>query len=232
MNTLVKNYIDVPVRARYVGICPEEYSHMMCMGASVPTFQLTCKDQKLDYEFISNFDWNTLGRDMFPVWSFGQFTDTRYRFWIVYGLQMNEKNCIAGSGAWKIMLNIKFDNVCQQYQRILDSQGWVDNDLFVHRNQSEFKPSGAEIKCKRLDTSERVVLFYHDTQCKKTIYVNGYPCASPTPPYLRRFALDDSKVSFLRDPNGAQNPTGYVKRIRMWGRELEAGEVSGSVRDI
>jgi hypothetical protein len=64
MNTLVKNYIDVPVLARYVGIFPEEYSHMMCMRAGVLTFEVTCKDQKLDYKFISNFDWTTLGRDM------------------------------------------------------------------------------------------------------------------------------------------------------------------------
>jgi hypothetical protein len=227
MYTVVKNYFDNPVRGRFVRIFPQEYSHIMCMRAGVLVCQEKCKGQQLDYEFLGNFDSTTDGPDLYPTWGFGQLTDSGYRFYGGYGLQLNEQNCIDGKSAWTILIKVKFDGVYTTWQRILGSKGWGDYGLFLNLDKLAIQPSGAELRCKTLlqpDTWYKLVLSRSAKGLLK-LYVDGYPCAWGSPPYLEGFALAENDVRFFKDEAGL-NGQGYVNRIRMWGKQLDDGDVA------
>ena len=226
-HTLVKNFFDVPVRGRFVRIFPQEYSHLMCMRAGVLVCQKKCRGQQLDYEFLGNADSTTDGPDMYPTWGWGQFTDQGYRFWSGRGLQLDEQNCIDGRGAWTILMKVKFDHVHVKWQRILGSKEWADYGLFLHRDKLEMFPSGAELKCKTLLQRNNWYKLALSRSAKGLVklYVDGYPCDSGSPPYLEGFALTANDVRFFHD-HGNSNANGYVRRIRMWGKQLDDGEVA------
>jgi len=226
-NSLVKNYFDVPVRGRFVRIFPEEYYRYKCMRAGVLVCEKKCQGDQLDFELLGNFDSETDGPDMYPTWGWGRFTDLGYHFWGGRGLELNEETCFDGKGAWTIMIDARFDNVHQKHQRILNSKGWGDYGLYLHRDKFEMLPGGAGLKCKTLLQRNT---WYHFVMSRSAkgyvkIYVDGYPCAEGAPPYLEGFALDKSSVSFFKD-DGGENPAGYVKHIRLWGKQLGDGEVA------
>ena len=225
--SLVKNYFDVPVRGRFVRIFPEEYYAYMCIRAGILVCEKKCQGKQLDYELIGNLDSETDGPDLFPTWGWGKFTDLGYEFSKGFGLELNEKTCFDGKGAWTILIDARFDSVAPKYQRILGSKGWGDYGLYLHNDKFEISPGGAGLQCTTLLDRNT---FYNFAISRSAdgfvkLYVDGYPCASGAPPYLEGFALDESSVSFFKD-DGIENPAGFVKHIRVWGTQLEDSQVA------
>ena len=225
--TLVKNFFDVPVRGRFIRVFPEEYHHRMCMRVGALVCEESCAHKQLDYEFLGNLDSTTEGPDMFPSWGWGRFTRSGYRFWGGRGLFLDEAHCMSAKGAYTILVDTKFDNVHHKYQRILNSKGWGDSGLYLHRNKFEFFPTGAELTCKALIQSNEFYTLAISRSNKGFVkmYINGYPCATGSPPYLQGFALHPTDVSFFKD-DGSENGAGYVKRIRIFGKQLDDDEVA------
>ena len=142
---------------------------------------------------------------------------------------MNDHKPVNGTNppnlAYSILFRARFDTPWG-WRNLVRSKGWGDYGLYVN-NYLQMFPVGANMKCKeKIDANK----FYTIGMSRSAdgilkLYINGFLCAKGSPAYVRQYALSQHQVDFFHD-DGSENTAGYVKRIRMWNKELSEAKMA------
>lgn len=113
-------------------------------------------------------------------------------------------------------------------QALLTSHGWDKAGLYVQDGILTLKPDGANMRCDddALQANKwTYVGMTRSNEGKITLFVNGYPCALNTVPFLDYYSLSPMAIEILRDEYG-RNPTGGCSLITFYDRALDGVEVA------
>lgn len=179
-NTKVVNLFERAVIARYVRIFPQTWVNHMSMRAGAIICEKGCKSGELDYQFLNDFQSQSLGPELDPQWGYNQFSATKgYRVYHNRGLSLDPHHCLTGDGAWTIQVKARVDYV-HGWRRILNSRGWGDNGLYIRNGLLTMFPTSNSIACTEYILPNRYYKFTMSRSAKHeiTLYINGYKCAS------------------------------------------------------
>eukprot|EP00960_Hanusia_phi_P074325 768213-Hanusia_phi.AAC.3 len=217
--TKVKVMFSTPVKARYVRLFPVTFQGWPAFRFGILLCERPCENAELDFRFLDNFRSSTKGPSLDTPWGSGSFDSAKgYRFSKGQGLQLDEYNCI-NKTAYTIYMDVSLDSV-DGYRRLIGSDGWDQNGLFVDKKVTTF-PAGGSLSCEQLI---KPGVFYQyvlsrGSDANVKLYLNGYLCSSGKIPYSEGYKLSPHEITFFKD-DSARESAGYVKEIKIWDRQL------------
>jgi len=225
--TLVKILFDNPVKGRFVRILPQTYYGWMSMRAAVLLCERPCLRDTLVYTFRdSSLLSSTKGPSLETFWGEGTFDDKKgYRFGAGQGLVVEQARCISGP-AYTIYIKASLDSVGNSI--IMSSDGWGDSGVYV-KSKFQTMPVASQLICQEIirpGISYQYVIVRNDKGDLK-LYLNGYLCASGSPPYNGKFTLDPEGLWFFHSNDLSENSAGNVRKIQLWNRAMSDAEVRG-----
>eukprot|EP00960_Hanusia_phi_P062612 765213-Hanusia_phi.AAC.3 len=225
-NTKVKQMFPYPIDARFVRILPWSWKGSMCMRAGLIVCEKPCINGQLDYQFREEYASSTFGPSLDPMWGEGTFLSQQgpYQFSAGKGLKLDRSSCITGH-AWTILVKASLDSTTG-WQRIINSNGWGDNGVFVN-DQYQLYPSSLNIQCAEHIVPNVMYIFgiSRSNNGEIKLYLNGEVCAQGSPAINNKFDLDSKEVEFFHDDSEPQL-AGKVSRIQLWKKQLSDEEIA------
>jgi len=235
----VKTFFPEPLLARYIRIYPMAWHAWPSMRVGTLICEMPCVEGRLDYDLLEGSLLSvTQGPPLIAAWGAGYFAgDNGYRFPAGKGLQLDqdEEGCMNDhkstnssnppNMAYSILFVARFDTP-SGWRNLIRSKGWGDYGLYVN-NFLQLFPVGANMKCEEKILRNK---FYSIGMTRSAtgmlkLYINGFECAKGHPAYVRQYALNRHEVDFFKD-DGSENTAGYVRRIRMWNKELSGDKMA------
>lgn len=227
-HTKIETKFDETVEARYVKIIPQGWYGHISMRAAVLVCEKECKDGKLNYKFEGDFSSASFGPMLKAPWGSGKFDAVNhwYNFGDGQGLQLDESACI-GPDTWSILIHAKLDKV-EGLRQILGSSAWDEDGFYVDR-QFQLLPATDKMVCtENLRTSKWY--YFGVTRSPSgaiSMYVNGYLCGTNDVAAHDGMKLAEDDISFFKNAGSANTP-GYVKRIRIWNKDLDEDSMASA----
>jgi len=219
--TKVKNIFRLPVKARYVRFYPDTCYYNCDMRVGLLMCETACESGHLDYKLTTGvLSSVTGGPQLHAPWGQGFFDkDNGYVFRAGQGLHVDESKCVTDKETYSIIISAKLNQVDSD-RAILTNDDWAANGLTVQNGVYKLIPT--MLSCPEVI---RTGYFYDFgiTRSKDgvvTLYINGYKCASGSPVSMEGYPLEPNNIQFLRGVTEAKSPSGAVKRIQVWNKEL------------
>ena len=239
--TKFTNKFSVPIKGRYIRIYPKSWYGWPSLRAGLLLCAARCKKEALDYELLDSLKSSTSGPPLVPLWGDGYFTRINnvfekgksldnipvYRYHVHQGFHIDPSYCLKTSHEFSVLIQVRLDDA-NRFNRLLASDTWRRYGLFVKKNRLSLFPEDLDIACSaHLFKNQMYQLaITRGKGGEVKLYVDGYHCASGSVEQAPSsgLSLDLESVQFLHDPNG-NDGSGYVRRIRLWGRELTPGDI-------
>lgn len=181
-------YFTKPLLGRYVRIYVDTYNNWPSYRAGLLLCEKNCKGKHLDYPLQGDYGSATNGPMIESAWGSGVFKkDTGFYFDNGEGLKLNEVNCIDNKETYTIIMEARLRYTTGSRQ-VIGSKAWgADGGVAVADGANyQLIPSTAGIECPWKIFNDE---YYHfgitrDDKGTVSLYLNGFKCASGTPPYV------------------------------------------------
>ena len=184
-----------------------------------------CRHGELDYRFNENLDSSTGGPDLAAPWG-GRFDGVNgYRFIEGQGLGCDPSGCLS-AGTYTVYLDVKLDQTIGE-RKLVHSNGWDDAGVYIVDGRLSVLPESASLTCEQKILPNKFIQYVvsRGLNGEIRIYIDGALCASHIPSDYDFLALNPHEIMLLAD-TGLKNPSGFVKRIRLFNKALPEDDVA------
>ena len=184
-----------------------------------------CRHGELDYHFNENLDSSSGGPDLSAPWG-GRFDGVKgYRFIEGQGLGVDPSGCI-DPNTYTVYLNVRLDQTIGE-RKLVHSNGWDDAGVYVANSHLTVLPDSAALTCDQKIVPGKFVQYVltRAVNGEIRVYIDGALCASEIPLDPAFLVLNPHDIMLLAD-TGLKNPSGFVKRVRIFNKALSEDDVA------